>query len=295
MLHGDMLDGAETSSELRRCRLTRQDVYHPQWRLRRDADKHERVLEVAARLPKARERVETDLTRSGMPPERALATAFRLLDRDFFRVGGEAYAEQHGSHGLATIKKEHVRLSGGRLEFRFAAKSGQEFSVTLADEQARAAVESMRRRRSGGEELLAYRSGRSWQDVSSEDIREYVKQVLGADASVKDFRTWHGTVLAAVALAVSTNTAGTPTARKRAVARAMREVADYLGNTAAVARASYVDSRVIDLFEDGITIERSLRALGDGPGPATHGAVERAVLGMLESEPAAADRARRRR
>ncbi len=100
--------------------------------------------------------------------------------------------------------------------------------------------------------------------TSPDDIRAYVKQVVGGDTTVKDFRTWHGTVLAAVALAVSTHAAETPTARKRAVARAMREVSEYLGNTPAVTRASYVDPRVVDLFEDGITIERALGELGDG-------------------------------
>ncbi len=174
--------------------------------------------------------------------------------------------------------------------------SSKEVAVALVDEQARAAVDSMRRRRSGGDELLAWRDGRRWRDVTSDDIRAYVKQVVGGDATVKDFRTWHGTVLAAVALAVSTHAAETPTARKRAVARAIREVSDYLGNTPAVARVSYVDPRVIDLFEDGITIEQALGGLGagTGSGPATHGPIEEAVLRPLTTSPQARDRARRR-
>ncbi|MBA2738488.1 MAG: DNA topoisomerase IB [Nocardioidaceae bacterium] len=275
----------------------RQYVYHPDWRRRRDEAKHERVLEVAARLPAARGQVEADITLPGMPRERALATAFRLLDLGFFRVGGESYAEENGSHGLATIKKSHVHIRGERMEFTFLGKSSKELAVALVDDQARAAVDSMRRRRSGGDELLAYRDGRRWHDISSDDIRAYVKEVVGGDASVKDFRTWHGTVLAAVALAVSTHAADTPTARKRVIARAMREVSDYLGNTPAVARASYVDPRVIDLFEDGITIESALARLGDddSSGPATHGAIEEAVQRLLKTPPAARDRARRRR
>lgn len=175
------------------------------------------------------------------------------------------------------------------------AKSSKEVAVALVDEQARAAVDSMRRRRSGGDELLAWRDGRHWRDITSDDIRAYVKQVVGGDATVKDFRTWHGTVLAAVALAVSTHAAETPTARKRAVARAMREVSEYLGNTPAVTRASYVDPRVVDLFEDGITIERALGELGDGTGsgPATHGPIEQAVLRLLTTSPQAPVRAGR--
>ncbi len=273
----------------------RQYRYHDEWRRQRDADKHDRVLKVARRLPRARRVVEEHLTLPGMPRERALATAFRLLDLGFFRIGGETYAEEHGSHGLATLRREELRVHGERMEFCFIAKSGKEQTVTLIDPQAREALESMRRRRTGGDELLAYRDGRRWRDVTSDDINGYVKQVIGGEVSAKDFRTWHATVLAAVALAVSTNAAASPTARKRAVARAMREVGDYLGNTPAVARASYVDPRVIDLFEDGTTIEGVLRRIGDddSAGPATHGLVERAVLRMLSSAPRAGQRARR--
>jgi len=263
----------------------RQYMYHEEWRRQRDADKHDRVLKVAKRLPRARAVVEEHLTLPGMPREKALAAAFRLLDLGFFRIGGETYAEENGSHGLATLTRSEVRISGQRMQFTFVAKSGKEQNVTLIDDQVRSVVDTLRRRRSGGDELLAYRDGRRWRDVSSDDINAYVKEVIGGDVSAKDFRTWHATVLAAVALAVSATTVRSPTARKRAVARAMHEVADYLGNTPTVARASYVDPRVIDLFEDGITIESALSRLGDqaSPGPATHGAVERAVLRMLAS------------
>ena len=274
----------------------RQYLYHDDWRRRRDADKHDRVLKVAKRLPRAREHVEQHLTLPGMPREKALATAFRLLDLGFFRIGGETYAEENGSHGLATLTRGEVRISGPRLQFHFVAKSGKEQLVTLVDDQVRSAIETLRRRGSGDDELLAYRVGRRWRDVTSDDINAYVKQVIGGDVSAKDFRTWHATVLAAIALAVSANTVESPTARKRAVARAMREVADYLGNTPTVARASYVDPRIIDLFEDGHTIEHALVRLGDqaAPGPATHGAMERAVLRLLTHSPRASQRARRR-
>jgi DNA topoisomerase IB len=274
----------------------RQYLYHPQWRLQRDEAKHDRILTVAARLPKARERVAGDLALEGMPSQRALATAFRLLDLGFFRIGGESYAEQNGSYGLATITRDMVSLDGDLIVFEYTAKSGQERYVALGDPQLLEAVNTLRRRRGGGDELLAYRTGRRWKDVTSDDINGYVKDVVGGEVSAKDFRTWHGTVLAAVALAVSTNAAGTPSSRRRAVARAMREVADYLGNTPAVARSAYVDPRVIDLFEDGTTIEPALRRIGEDvqPGhPATHGAIERAVLRMLRGAPSARRRAPR--
>ncbi len=276
----------------------RQYLYHPLWRQRRDAEKHERILTVAARLPTARKVVRQDLNLPGMPRDRALATSFRLLDLGFFRIGGEEYAEANGSFGLATIRREHVRLSDGHLVFDYTAKSGKERLITLSDEDVLDAVRTMLRRRTGGEELLAYKEDGRWIDVTSADINEYVKQVVGGEVSAKDFRTWHATVLAAVALAVSTHAAHTESARKRAVARAMREVSEYLGNTPAVARTSYVDPRVVDLFEDGVTIEPMLRRLGDGAGfgePATHGAVERAVLEMLRKPPPSSVRAARRR
>jgi DNA topoisomerase IB len=274
----------------------RQYLYHPAWREKRDQAKHDRVLRVAARLPRARTQAAHDLALDGMPRERALATAFRLLDLGFFRIGGESYAEQNGSYGLATITRDQVSVSGGKVVFDYVAKSGQERYLALADPVLLDAVQALQRRRSGGQELLAYRVGSRWRDVTSDDINDYVKSVVGGEVSAKDFRTWHGTVLAAVALGVSTHAASTPTSRRRAIARAMREVADYLGNTPAVARKAYVDPRVIDLFEDGVTIEPVLRRLGEGVDaglPATHGVAERATLRLLRSAPSARRRAPR--
>lgn len=275
----------------------RQYIYHQKWREQRDRSKHDRVLIVAARLPKARRKVAAHLALEGMPRERALAAAFRLLDLGFFRIGGETYAEENGSYGLATIEKKHVRIENGSVVFDYVAKSGKERLIALADQPVRDAIEVLRRRRGGGAELLAYRDGSRWRDVSSTDINGYVKEIVGDDVSAKDFRTWHGTVLAAVALAAENDRGATKTARKRAVTAAMREVSDYLGNTPTVARGSYVDPRVIDLFEDGITIPPTLRvvrediSLGDG---ATHGRIEQAVLDLLQTPPDALRRAQRR-
>ncbi len=260
----------------------RQYLYHEQWRIKRDKNKHDRVLTVAARLPRARRKVARHLELDGMPYERALGTAFRLLDLGFFRIGGEAYAETNNSFGLATIQKQHVTVAGGEVVFDYIAKSGQERYVALADDLVRAAVRDLLRRRGGGPELLAYRDGRQWKDVTSADINAYVKEVVGGEVSAKDFRTWHGTVIAAVALAQANESARTLTARRRAVAKAMRDVSGYLGNTPAVARKSYVDPRLVDLFADGVTISPRLAAtdtdLSDG---VTHGKIERAVLNLL--------------
>jgi DNA topoisomerase-1 len=260
----------------------RQYLYHEQWRINRDKSKHDRVLAVAARLPAARRRVTKDLRLDGMPYERALGAAFRLLDLGFFRIGGEAYAEANHSYGLATVRKEHVSIEGDSVIFDYVAKSGQERYVAVADDLVRNAVRDLLRRRGGGPELLAYRAGGTWRDITSADINSYVKAKVGGEVSAKDFRTWHGTVIAEVVLAGANERARSAAARKRAVSSAMKQVAGYLGNTPAVARRSYVDPRVVDLFADGVTISPALAAtdsdLSDGT---THGKIERAVLNLL--------------
>ena len=261
----------------------RQYLYHPAWREQRDRAKHDRVLTVARRLPAARRVAAGHLGLQGMPMERALATAFRLLDLGLFRIGGETYAEEHGSYGLATIRRNHVDVDGSEIVFEYVAKSGKDRLVSVDDDAVVEAVTMMRRRRSGGDELLAFKHDGRWRDVTSDDINRYVKDVIGADASAKDFRTWHGTVLAAVDLAGRTGPASM-TARKRAVKEAIKVVADNLGNTPTVARASYVDPRIIDRFEDGVTIAPTLHRLGRrmAPGP-RRDKIERAVLRLLRS------------
>jgi DNA topoisomerase IB len=274
----------------------RQYMYHPEWRRRRDESKHDRVLEVAAKLPRARRLVATHLQLGGMPYERALATAFRLLDLGFFRIGGETYAESNNSFGLATITKDHVSLEGASVVFEYVAKSGKDRYVALADELVLRAVTDLKRRRTGGPELLAYRERGRWRDISSTEINEYIKDVVGGEVSAKDFRTWHGTVIAAVALAHVTDKAVTEPARRRAVSRAMKEVSKYLGNTPTVARASYVDPRVIDLFYDGSTISPRLASLDqDLSDGTTHGHVEKAVLRLLRTPPSRIHTSRSRR
>jgi DNA topoisomerase IB len=261
----------------------RQYLYHPVWREQRDKAKHDRVLTVARRLPKARRVVDEHLRLPGMPKERALGTAFRLLDLGFFRIGGEQYAEDNGSYGLATVQKRHVHVDDDEVVFDYRAKSGQARLVAVADPTVIAAVCALRERRGGGKELLAFEDGSRWRDITSTDINQYVKDVVGGEVSAKDFRTWHGTVLAAVALAGKLEHVTSPTKRKRAIRAAMGEVAEYLGNTPTVARGSYVDPRVIDAFESGITIAPTLRRLGDRRrSPETaRDAIEKSVLRLL--------------
>jgi DNA topoisomerase-1 len=262
----------------------RQYLYHAQWRARRDQEKFDEMLRFARALPRVRRTAEKHLGKRGLARERVLACAVRLLDRGFFRVGTEDYAEQNRTYGLATMQKRHVTLGpNGLLVFDYVAKSGKQRVQSVVDPKVYAVVKKLKERR-GGRELLAFKNGRGWVDVRSDHINDYIKAIAGEDFSAKDFRTWHATVLAAVGLAVSGGAAGSKTARERAISRTVKEVAYYLGNTPAVCRASYIDPRVFDRYRDGITIGGALEGLGDVDlgEPATQGTVEEAVLDLLE-------------
>jgi len=272
----------------------RQYRYHDAWRVHRDREKHEKMLSFAEVLPAARERMLADLARPTLDRARALGGAARLLDLGFFRIGSEEYAETNQSYGLATLRREHVSCSKGVVTFDYIAKSGKRREQALADEELCRLVNTLKRRRNGGPELLGYDGPDGWVDIKSHDINDYLREITGGDFTAKDFRTWHATVLCAVALAVSDVAPVTESARKRAVTRAAKEVSHYLGNTPTVCRASYIDPRVIDLYNDGVTILGDLEALGEGAGfgeLATQGAVEAAVLRMLRSPEAARRRA----
>jgi DNA topoisomerase I len=267
--------------------------YHDAWRLRRDCEKFDHMLEFARALPRIRERTAADLaSSSALTRERVLACAVRLLDLGFFRIGTEGYAEENQTYGLATMRKKHVRIDGDEITFDYTAKSGKRRIQSVADDSVVAVVTALKSRSGGGHELLAWiddsTSPPTWCDVRSADINAYIKEAAGgADFSAKDFRTWTATVLAAVALAVSSTVARSVSGRKRAVSRAMREVADYLGNTPAVCRSSYVDPRVVDRYTAGVTVIDALECLDEESGLGglhTHGAIEEAVLDLLSDE-----------
>ena len=274
----------------------RQYLYHDVWRARRDAQKFDRILSFAERLPDMREQIRADLATPGMTRTRVLACAARLLDIGFFRIGGEEYAETNGSYGLATIRREHTSLDDDTITFDYVAKSGKERHVAVGDPEVIEVVLAMLWRDDDGPELLAYQDeddpGGQWIDVKSRDINAYLGHVSGlvgedesGEVTAKDFRTWSATVLAAVALAVSSPSAQSVTARKRAISRMYQEVAHHLGNTPAVCRTSYVHPRIVDLFNSGVTIVDELSEIGadaDPGGLSVHGAVEAAVLDMLQ-------------
>jgi DNA topoisomerase I len=232
----------------------RQYLYHPSWRTQMDRIKYDRALALAEALPAARRRVTIDLRREDVPRERALAGAFRMLDTASLRVGSERYALEHGSFGLSTLLCAHATVTGGdTVELNFPAKSGQEWASDIRDEDL-AALVSRLKRRGGRARLLAWRDDDGWHPLSAAEINEDVRERTGGEFTAKDFRTLHGTVAAAVALA-RIGPRPTHSARERAIASAVRDTAGLLGNTPAVARASYIDPRLLDRYRDGVTID----------------------------------------
>ena len=234
----------------------RQYRYHTEWQTKRSRQKHDRILRFARQLPALRRQVDRDLQLDGMPEARVLACAVRLLELGFFRVGGESYAEDNGSYGLATLQKRHVKVRGDTVEFDFDAKSGQHRRCLVVDADVADVLVHLRRRRAPADaELLAHRDDQGrWVDVRSEDINAYIQDILGDEFSAKDFRTWVGTVIAAVDLAEA-EPPGSEAEGRRAVARAASDVARHLGNTPAVARSAYIDPRVVEGFEADDTLD----------------------------------------
>jgi DNA topoisomerase I len=265
----------------------RQYLYHEEWRRRRDAEKFDRVLVMAKALPRARKRFLDDLGDGALSSASVLATSVRLIDVGYFRIGSDVYADEHGSYGLTTLERRHVRRRGDLMVFSFTGKSGVEHVVEVDDPLLVEVIGRLRRRRGGGDRLLAWKNGTRWRSVDAKDVNDYLREVFDAEVTAKDFRTWHATVLAAAALAAADRLPGvepkellTKTARRRAVRAAIVEVAEYLGNTPAIARKSYVDPRVIDLYETGSTIAAAVRRKAKTPDE-RQAILERAVLGLL--------------
>jgi DNA topoisomerase I len=268
------------------ARGRKQYRYHDLWRERRDREKFDDMVDFARSLPMLRERVVRDLRRRKISRERVLACAVRLLDRGFFRIGSEDYAEENETYGLATMGKRHVTVTGDKVVFDYEAKGGKRRVQVVGDRSIAGLVKTLRGRRGGGHDLLAYRNGEEWRDVRSDEINDYIKVVVGEEHSAKDFRTWNATVLAAVVLAGSArerdmNTKG---GRNRAKRDAVKQVAHYLGNTPAVCRASYIDPRVFDRFDGGLTVGGVFERLPEDPAdwPEIQRPIEEAVLDLID-------------
>jgi DNA topoisomerase I len=249
------------------------------------------MVEFARVLPRLRRRLNEDLSDGEeLGRGQVLACAVRLLDLGLFRIGGEEYTASGGSYGLATLQREHVTVSQGVASFDYPAKSGVRRLHTVSDEACVELLGALLKRRGGPPQLLAFRERRRWHPLHSDDISTYLKGQIGERFSAKDFRTWNGTLLAAVGLASAAGSASGGAGRSgpRVISRVVRDVSEALGNTPAVARRAYIDPRVLDRYLAGSTIDPGLvRPLGEGlaavalAGERRRRQLELAVLALL--------------
>ncbi len=260
----------------------RQYLYHQEWRRQRDEQKYDRVLDLAPALPDFRRAIARDLVGRGWPRPRSLAVALRMLDYGVFRTGSDQYSDLNGTYGVATLLRHHVTVRGPRVAFDFTAKGGLDRTLTLEDAELSRAVAGLKRVRSSSERLLVYRARGGVHELHSDDLNQRFKELVGQTYAVKDLRTWNATVLAAAALAAQPP-AGSQRATRRAETAVLREVSDHLGNTPAVARKSYVDPRLFDLYERGVTVAPALTGVdpGDLRTDRVRVRVEQAVLELL--------------
>ncbi len=232
------------------ARGRKQYRYHPAFRRRRDDRKYERIAAFGAALPKLRRRIDADLRRHGLPREKVVAAVVALMDETSLRVGNERYARDNRSYGLTTLRSRHAVTGPGTVRLRFKGKSGRQVDVGLHDRRLASVVR--RCQDLPGQRLFQYEDPETgaWQPVLSEDVNAYIQEVVGDEFSAKDFRTWQGTLAAFEALARGER----PTAKRgqaAAVAAAVDEVAERLGNTRAVARSAYVHPAVDRAFAAG--------------------------------------------
>jgi DNA topoisomerase-1 len=230
--------------------------YHARWQEVRDQSKYEHMIAFARALPKIRARIDSDLARPGLSRERVLAAVVRLLERSLIRVGNDEYAKANDSYGLTTLRNRHVEVNGKTIEFRFRAKSGKFRRLELDSRRLSRIVRACQDL--PGQELFQYRNGDGTvHDVTSSEVNAYLREITGEDFTAKDFRTWAGTVMAALALQ-SDVVPDSKAAQKRAMNAAIDQVAGALGNTRAVCRKAYVHPKIFDAFSEG-TLATALR------------------------------------
>jgi DNA topoisomerase I len=266
----------------RDARGRKQYRYHARWRQVRDETKYTRMLVFARALPRIRARVAEDLARPGLSRAKVLATVVRLLETTLIRVGNEEYVRANKSFGLTTLRARHVDVNGAELRFAFRGKGGKEHAVGVRDPRVARIVRRLQEL--PGQEVFQYLDADgSRRTIDSADVNAYLHEITGEDFTAKDFRTWAGTVLAALALAEVREFA-TPREAKRNVVRAIDRVAARLGNTPAICRKSYVHPEVLQAYLDGVTIDalkiRTERAIGEGLSGLD--AEEGVVLGLLQ-------------
>ena len=237
----------------RDARGRKQYVYHDRWREVRDENKYDRIISFGKTLPKIRRRIARDLKLPGLPRNKVLATVVQLLERTFIRIGNEEYARENKSFGLTTMKDRHVEVKGAKLRFRFRGKSGREHEVDVTDGRIANIISKLQDL--PGQDLFQYvdHDGKV-RDITSQDVNEYLREITGEDFSAKDFRTWAGTVLTAIALNAQEEFE-TPKQAKSNINTAIKAVAKILGNTPAICRKCYVHPAVLENYLDQKSID----------------------------------------
>ena len=260
----------------RDARGRKQYVYHDRWREVRDENKYDRIISFGQTLPKIRRRIARDLKLPGLPRNKVLATVVQLLERTFIRIGNEEYARENKSFGLTTMKDRHVEVKGAKLRFRFRGKSGREHEVDVTDGRIANIISKLQDL--PGQDLFQYvdHDGKV-RDITSQDVNEYLREITGEDFSAKDFRTWAGTVLTAIALNAQEQFE-TPKQAKSNINTAIKAVAKILGNTPAICRKCYVHPAVLENYLDQKSI--------DGLKQTTEDALEKEDVDLRSSETA---------
>lgn len=231
----------------------KQYIYSKEHTAKQEAAKFDRITSFAEQLPKLRKQVQKDLKRWRFDKRKVAAAAVSLMDQEYFRVGNHSYSRSNKHYGLTTLRSKHLTVKGGKAIFDFVGKSGQEHHKVVSDEQIAKIVKKLDDM--PGYELFRYYDKKGkLHNLTSSDVNEYIKRIMGDDYSAKDFRTWGGTLLAAVELAREIRP-GTKTARKKAMTDCIKRVAKKLGNTPAIAKSSYIDPRIFNTYEtsDGIS------------------------------------------
>jgi len=237
----------------RDARGRKQYRYHPKWRNVRDEVKYERMINFGKALPTIREEVDKALKLPGLPREKMLATIVYLLEATMMRVGNEEYARTNKSFGLTTLRNRHVKVDGSDVEFKFRGKSGVYHKIHVHDRRLARIIRSTRDL--PGQELFQYidEEGET-HSIDSSDVNEYLRTITGEDYTAKDFRTWSGTVLAALALQ-EFEKFDSETQAKKNIVRAIESVAEKLGNTPSICRKCYVHPAVLDAYLEGSVVE----------------------------------------
>jgi DNA topoisomerase-1 len=236
--------------------------YHPRWREVRDSTKYERMLDFGKALPAIRERISADMGKRDLPREKVLATVVHLLENTLIRVGNATYSKENKSFGLTTLQDRHVEVDGGKMRFQFKGKSGKTWNLQVKDRRIARIVKSCQD--VPGQHLFQYLDDEGQRHgVTSQDVNDYLREISGQDFSAKDFRTWAGTVLAAIAL-TEFESFDTKAAAKRNLRDAIERVSSRLGNTPAICRKCYIHPQVLDCYLEGDLVNQLKDQIEEG-------------------------------